>query len=91
MSIELKFTATARADKNSSDVQHRQKLVRRIDKQIGYGRKPIERKKGMYSVECQDLDRAEAALCKVRGMALNGDINSQLMAAASEIRRMLLD
>lgn len=42
--MELKFAATARPDKASADVQRRQKLVRRIDQQIGYVRQMIEGK-----------------------------------------------
>lgn len=90
--MELKFAATARPDKVNANVQRRQKLVRRIDQQIGfvrqmidgkqpraawvwmdeagtyflpikYGRQQIELKKGMFSVECPDLDHVEHALC----------------------------
>lgn len=113
--MELKFAATARPDKTSADVQRRQKLVRRIDQQIGYvrqmiegkqpraawvwmdeagtyflpikyGRQPIELKKGMFSVQCADLDQVEAALCTVRAMVLQGDFDAQLQKASSEIR-----
>lgn len=42
--MELKFAATARPDKASADVQRRQKLVRRIDQQIGYVRQIIDGK-----------------------------------------------
>ena len=42
--MELKFVATARPDKASADVQRRQKLVRRIDQQIGYVRQIIDGK-----------------------------------------------
>ena len=34
--MELKFAAIARPNKATADVQRRQKLVRRIDQQIGY-------------------------------------------------------
>ena len=113
--MELKFAATARPDKASADVQRRQKLVRRIDQQIGYvrqiidgkhpraawawmdeagayflpikyGRQPLELKKGMFSIQCPDLDHVEAALCAVRGMALRGDMDPQLAKASADIR-----
>ena len=113
--MDLKFAPTARPDKASADVQRRQKLVRRIDQQIGYvrqmiegkqpraawlwmdeagtyflpikyGREPIELKKGMFSVQCQDLDHVEAALCTVRAMVLQGDFDSQLQRASTAIR-----
>ena len=93
--MELKFATTARPNKASADAQRRQKLVRRIDQQIGYvrqiidgkqpraawawmdeagtyflpikyGRQPLELKKGMFSIQCADLDHVEAALCTVR-------------------------
>jgi hypothetical protein len=116
MPMELKFAATARPDKASADVQRRQKLVRRIDQQIGYvrqmidggqpraawvwmdeagtyflpikyGRQPIELKKGMFSIQCADLDSVEAALCTVRAMVLNGDFDDQLTKASADIRQ----
>ena len=34
-------------------------------------------KKGMFSVQCQDLDHVEAALCTVRAMVLQGDFDAQ--------------
>lgn len=113
--MELKFTPTARPEKVNANVQRRQKLVRRIDQQIGfvrqmiegaepraawawmdeagsyflpikYGRQQIELKKGMYSVECADLDHVEAALCTVRAMVLKGDFDVQLEKASTDIR-----
>jgi hypothetical protein len=113
--MELKFVATARPNKASADVQRRQKLVRRIDQQIGYvrqmieggqprgawvwmdeagtyllpikyGRQPLELKKGMFSIQCADIDSVEAALCTVRAMVLQGDIDDQLAKASAEIR-----
>lgn len=117
--MELKFAATARPNKASADVQRRQKLVRRIDQQIGYvrqiidgkqpraawawmdeagtyflpikyGRQPIELKKGMFSVQCQDLDHVEAALCTVRAMVLQGDLDPQLAQASTDIRERFI-
>ena len=113
--MELKFAATARPDKASADVQRRQKLVRRIDQQIGYvrqiidgkqpraawvwmdeagsyflpikyGRQPLELKKGMFSIQCADLDHVEAALCTVRAMILEGELDDQLVKASTDIR-----
>ncbi len=113
--MELKFAATARPDKASADVQRRQKLVQRIDQQIGYvrqlvegkqpqaawvwmdqagtyflpikyGRQTIELKKGMFSIQCVDLDQAEAALCTVRAMVLQGELDAQLTKASKDIR-----
>ena len=113
--MDLKFAATARPEKASTDVQRRQKLARRIDQQIGYvrqmvegkqpratwlwtddagsyflpikyGRQPIELKKGMFSIQCADLDQAEAALCTIRAMVLQGDLDDQLAKASTDIR-----
>ena len=113
--MELKFAATARPDKASADVQRRQKLVRRIDQQIGYvrqiidgkqpraawawmdeagtyflpikyGRQPLELKKGMFSIQCGDLDHVEAALCTVRTMVLKGELDDQLAKASKDIQ-----
>lgn len=42
--MELKFVATARPEKVDVTVQRRQKLVRRIDQQIGYVRQMIDGK-----------------------------------------------
>jgi hypothetical protein len=113
--MELKFAAIARPDKASVDVQRRQKLVRRIDQQIGYvrqiidgkqprgawawldeagtyflpikyGRQPLELKKGMFSIQCPDLDHVEAALCTFRVIVLKGDLDDQLAKASTDIR-----
>ena len=113
--MELKFSSSGRPSKVNPTVQRRQKLVRRIDQQIGYvrqmiegkqpraawawmdeagtyflpipyGRQQIELKKGMFSVECPDLDHVEHALCTIRVMVLNGDYDSQLTKASIDIR-----
>ncbi|WP_397575773.1 hypothetical protein [Sphingorhabdus sp.] len=113
--MELKFAAIARPNKATADVQRRQKLVRRIDQQIGYvrqiidgkqpraawawmdeagtyflpikyGRQPLELKKGMFSIQCADLDHVEAALCAVRAIVLKGDLDDQLAKASTDIR-----
>ena len=114
--MELKFAATARPDKASADVQRRQKLVRRIDQQIGYvhqiidgkqpraawawmdgsgtyflpikyGRQKLELKKGMFSIQCKDLDHVEAALFTLRAMVLQGDFDAQLQKVSLDIKR----
>lgn len=53
---------------------------------IKYGRQQIELKKGMFSVECPDLDHVEHALCTIRALVLNGDFDNQLAKVASDIR-----
>lgn len=53
---------------------------------IKYGRQPIELKKGMFSVQCANLDQAEAALCTIRAMVLQGDLDAQLTKSSKDIR-----
>lgn len=53
---------------------------------IKYGRQPIELKKGMFSIQCPDLDHVEAALCAVRAMTLKGEFDDQLQKASTDIR-----
>lgn len=113
--MELKFAAVTKPKQFAPEIQRRQKLVSRIDQQIGYvrqmvegkqpraawawmdeagtyflpikyGRQQIELKKGMFSVECPDLDHVEAALCTIRAMVLNGDFDHQLTKASTDIR-----
>lgn len=113
--MELKFVAATRPVKPSATIQRRQKLVRRIDQQIGYvrqmiagqnpraawvwmddagayflpvkyGRHPLEMKKGMYAIQCPDLDHTEAALCTVRALVLNGEFDVQLEKISTDIR-----
>lgn len=113
--MELKFVATTRPEKLSPTVQRRQKLVRRIDQQIGYvrqmiegqqpraawvwmdeagtyflpikyGRQPMELKKGMFAVQCKDLDEVEHALCTVRAMVLQGSLDTQIATVSADIR-----
>jgi hypothetical protein len=57
---------------------------------IKYGRQPIELKKGMFSIQCADLDQAEAALCTIRGMILQGELDAQLGKASQDIRNRFL-
>lgn len=113
--MELKFAAATKPKQVAPEIQRRQKLVSRIDQQIGfvrqmvegkqpraawawmdeagtyflpikYGRQQIELKKGMFSVECPDLDHVEAALCTIRAMVLNGDFDQQLAKTSTDIR-----
>ncbi len=53
---------------------------------IKYGKQVIELQKGMVSIECQNLDEVEHALCEVRGMVLAGKLDGQLETASSAIR-----
>ncbi|HEX7850406.1 MAG TPA: hypothetical protein VF485_11810 [Sphingomonas sp.] len=113
--MELKFVSATRPDKPNATVLRRQKLVRRIDQQIGYvrqmidgqnpraawpwmdeagvyflpikyGRQPLELKKGMFAIQCPDLDHAEAALCTIRAMVLQGEFDGQLDKVSTDIR-----
>ncbi|MEP3051805.1 MAG: hypothetical protein ABJP48_03585 [Erythrobacter sp.] len=114
--MKLKFTTKSRPKIVSPEVQRRERLVHRIDQQIGYvrqiiegqrsraawvwmavdgtyylpikyGKQVIELQKGMVSIECQNLDEVEHALCEVRGMVLAGKLDEQLEAASSAIRK----
>ena len=114
--MEFKFVPNQKPGKVDVTPLRRQKLVRRIDQQVGfvrsmieghnprgswvwmdetgtyfvpikYGRHPIELKKGMFSVQCQDLDEAEHVLCTFRGMVLNGDLDDHLTKTTTEIRK----
>lgn len=113
--MELKFVATKKPEAVNVIVQRRQRLVRRIDQQIGiiqnakdgllprtawvwmdgsgayflpikYGRNPIELKKGMFAIQCDDIGHAADALTTVRAMVLQGDFDAQLTKASTEIR-----
>lgn len=53
---------------------------------IKYGRHSLELKKGMFAIQCPDLDHAEAALCTIRDMVLNGDFDDQLVKVSADIR-----
>lgn len=54
---------------------------------IKYGRHTLELKKGMFSIQCQNLDDVEHVLCTFRGMVLNGDIDDHLVRVSGEIRK----
>jgi hypothetical protein len=116
--MEFKFVPNQKPGKVDVTTLRRQKLVRRIDQQIGYvrlmiegheprgswvwmdetgtyfvpikyGRHTLELKKGMFSVQCQNLDEVEHVLCTFRGMVLNGDIDGSIMNEAIRIRQKL--
>ncbi len=53
---------------------------------IKYGKQTLEVQKGMGSIECQNLDEVEHALCEVRALVLAGKLDGQLLGAASAIR-----
>jgi hypothetical protein len=40
----------------------------------------------MFSDQCADLDQAEAALCTIRAMVLQGELDAQLTKASKDIR-----
>ena len=54
---------------------------------IKYGRQQLELKKGMFSIECSDLNECQKALGIVRAMVLNGDFDDQLAKVSAEIRK----
>lgn len=53
---------------------------------VKYGRQAIELKKGMFAIECDNVDMTIQALAHVRAMTLNGELDVQLAAASSAIR-----
>lgn len=53
---------------------------------IKYGKILLELKKGMFSIQCKDLDECEHALVIIRTKALAGDFDNHLEKAAREIR-----
>jgi len=114
--MELKFVSNQKPGKVDVTTLRRQKLVRRIDQQIGlvrsvieghdprgswfwmdetgryfvpikYGRHTLELKKGMFSVQCQNVDEVEHVLCTFRGMVLNGELDNHLVRVSGEIRK----
>ena len=54
---------------------------------LKYGRVVLELKKGMFAVQCKDLDECEHALCTFRAMALSGSFDDQLTKASEQIRQ----
>jgi len=114
--MELKFVSNQKPGKVDVTTLRRQKLVCRIDQQIGlvrsvieghvsrsswfwmdetgtyfvsikYGRHILELKKGMFSVQCQNLDEVEHVLCTFRGMVLTGDMDDNLNRVSRDIRK----
>lgn len=114
--MKLKLTSKSRPKTVSPEIQRRERLIHRIDQQIGYvrqiiegqrpraawvwmsvdgtyylpikyGKQVIELQKGMQSIECQNLDEVERALCEVRVMVLAGKLDDQLQAVSSDIRK----
>ena len=114
--MKLKFSEKTRPAKVDPTVQRREKLIGRIDQQIGfvrqmidgnrpraawvwmaedgtyflpikYGKQTIELRKGMVSIECQNLDEVEHALCEVRSLVLTGKVDEQLNIATKAIRK----
>lgn len=53
---------------------------------IMYGRHQLELKKGMFSIQCSNLDEVEHSLCAIRAMTLKGDMDDQLALASKRIR-----
>src|SRR3546814_19433989 len=51
---------------------------------IKYGRFPLELKKGMFSVQCQNLDECEHVLCTFRTMILAGELDDHQTKASTE-------
>lgn len=113
--MKLKLTSKSRPKTVTPEVQRRERLIHRIDQQIGYvrqiiegqrpraawvwmstdgtyylpikyGKQILELQKGMVSIECQNLDEVEHALCEVRQMILAGQLDDQLKKASSAIR-----
>jgi hypothetical protein len=114
--MELKFVSNQKPGKVDVTTLRCQKLVRRIDQQIGlvrsvieghdprgswfwmdetgiyfvpikYGHHTLELKKGMFSIQCKDLDHVEAALFTLRAMVLQGDFDAQLQKVSLDIKR----
>lgn len=53
---------------------------------VKYGRNPIELKKGMFAIQCDDIEHAADILAKIRIMVLQGDFDENLTKASTEIR-----
>lgn len=53
---------------------------------VKYGRNPIELKKGMLAIQCDNIDHVADALGTIRAMVLQGDFDEQLANASGEIR-----
>lgn len=53
---------------------------------VKYGRNPIELKKGMFAIQCDNIDLVADALGAIRAKVLQGDMDEQLSKASNEIR-----
>jgi len=53
---------------------------------IKYAHQPIELKKGMFSIQCENLDGVAEALSTVRAMVVAGQLDQQLSRISTAIR-----
>lgn len=53
---------------------------------IRYGRSEVELEKGMFSIQCADLDGVADALKEVRAMVLKGKLDESLQKASDTLR-----
>lgn len=53
---------------------------------IKYGRQPIELKKGMFAIQCCDLNEAMRAIEAVRQLVVGGELDQQISAVSNQIR-----
>jgi hypothetical protein len=58
---------------------------------VRYGHRPIELKKGMFAVECDDLPAIANTLGHLRELILNGGLDEPLMKTSREIRARFLE
>ena len=54
---------------------------------IRYGKHTLELKKGLFSIECKNLDEVEHALLTIRQMVMQGMFDEQLQKLAVKIRK----
>lgn len=54
---------------------------------IKYGRQALELKKGMFAIQCTDLNHAVEAIGHIKLMAQKGELDPQLASASAEIRK----
>lgn len=53
---------------------------------IKYGRNPIELKKGMYAIQCDNVEAAVQVLQLIKDMTIKGELDEQLAKASADIR-----
>ena len=53
---------------------------------IKYGRLVVELKKGMFAVQCADLNQALEAIEHLKAMVKSGDLDPQITQASNKIR-----